>query len=104
MTEQMSFSEAPSAVSIKALSPQGFDLILTVRDSDTAALMPRMLSALEWLSSKGFQPTNGYHSNGTNGSAPICQVHGKPMKASQYGGYYCPRKLDDGTYCKEKHD
>lgn len=34
---------------------------------------------------------------------PRCTVHGKPMKASQKpGSFFCPRRLDDGSYCPEK--
>ncbi len=33
---------------------------------------------------------------------PRCPVHGKAMKPSQKpGAFYCPRRLDDGGYCKE---
>ena len=34
---------------------------------------------------------------------PDCPIHHKPLKASQYGGYYCPRKI--GTqFCPVKID
>lgn len=34
--------------------------------------------------------------------APVCKIHGKTMKASQAPGkFYCPRRNDDGSYCKE---
>lgn len=36
--------------------------------------------------------------------APICPYHG-PMKPStkRLGTWYCPAKMGDGTYCREKH-
>src|SRR5262245_52167124 len=38
----------------------------------------------------------------TKKSAPLCPVHNKPMKASQKpGAFYCPRRNDDGAYCRE---
>lgn len=61
------------------------------------------------LRAAGIEPANSpylWQQNGTNGngsSAPLCPVHGKPMKPSKYGGgYYCTSKLPDGSYCKEK--
>jgi hypothetical protein len=39
----------------------------------------------------------------SNGSVPVCPIHQKPMKASQKpGSFYCPRRNDDGEYCREK--
>lgn len=35
-------------------------------------------------------------------TVPHCPVHG-PMRKSQKGaGYFCPNKLEDGTYCTHK--
>ena len=111
MTEQM-FSEAPASINIKTVSPGGFDVMVTIRDSDTSALMPRMLSALEWLSAQGFNPTtNGYkpRTSRNGNSAPMCPTHSTPMKQSKHGsGWYCPTKIadDDGAgkpvYCKQR--
>jgi hypothetical protein len=33
--------------------------------------------------------------------APTCEFHGK-MKRSNRGGYFCPKKMGDGSYCKSK--
>ena len=33
---------------------------------------------------------------------PTCPVHGSPMKMGKFGGYFCPRKMPDGTYCSAK--
>jgi len=30
----------------------------------------------------------------------VCPEHGTELKASKYGGYYCPHKDEDGSYCK----
>jgi hypothetical protein len=33
---------------------------------------------------------------------PVCKYHG-PMKPSKkHGGWYCPSKMGDGSFCKEK--
>lgn len=105
MTEQNGFTEAPASFNVRAISPAGFDCQLTIRDSQAAQLMPRALKALEWLDSKGFQSTTKTrHTNGGNGAAsgaPTCQYHGE-MKTSKHGGWYCPSKMGDGSYCKEQ--
>lgn len=64
------------------------------------------------LRASGVQPANSPYvwtgrpqgnDAATDNDAPLCGVHGSPMKPSKKGGgYYCPRKLDDGSYCKEK--
>src|SRR5262245_34226080 len=33
--------------------------------------------------------------------APVCEFHGK-MKRSNHGGFFCSRKMGDGSYCKSK--
>jgi len=33
--------------------------------------------------------------------APVCEFHGA-MKRSNHGGYFCPKKMGDGSYCKSK--
>jgi len=38
----------------------------------------------------------------SNGNTPKCNVHQRPLLPSRYGGWYCPAKADDGTYCTVK--
>ena len=38
--------------------------------------------------------------NHTDG-APVCEYHGA-MKRSNHGGYFCPKKMGDGSYCRSK--
>lgn len=35
-------------------------------------------------------------------SAPLCPVHGVPMRPSKYGGFYCTQENSPGDYCAEK--
>ena len=37
-----------------------------------------------------------------SGQAPMCPTHNQPMAVSQYGGWYCKRKDQNGDYCKQK--
>lgn len=110
MGENVTFTEAPVSFNVKA-SYEGYDVMLTIRDSDTGRLMDRAIRALEWMQEHGFEPT----SRGRNGNeshqaeqAPLCPTHNQPMKRSKHGGWYCPVKVadDDGTgkpvYCKQR--
>lgn len=67
------------------------------------------------LREQGVTPANspyvweGQPSDRTNGAgsgssdAPICPVHGTPMRQStKHSGWYCSRKIVDGSYCKER--
>jgi hypothetical protein len=36
----------------------------------------------------------------SSSDAPICEFHGK-MKKGNYG-WFCPKKMGDGSYCKSK--
>ena len=99
---------ADNNVSITAKSPSGFELTLSLTDQDTATLMKRALSALDWLKAKGFEPaattgTPAIASTNGNGAAPTCAYHGA-MKPStkKPGSWYCPAKMADGSYCQEK--
>ena len=35
-------------------------------------------------------------------TTPNCPTHATPMNVGQKGGFYCPKKMPDGTYCKER--
>jgi hypothetical protein len=37
----------------------------------------------------------------TADDAPVCEYHGS-MKPSKFGGYFCPKKMGDGSHCKSK--
>jgi len=89
----VSFTEAPASFNVKAVSPQGFDIMLTLRDSDTANLMARVEGALDWLVKQKFTPTpqryGGGNANasgqqaGGNGGEPetkVCPLHHVAMK------------------------
>lgn len=116
--QEATFTEAPASFNVKAISPQGYDIMLTLRDSDTANLMARVDGALSWLAEQGFNPTPQRYSTNANasgqqggngGEVPLCPTHNKKMLASKHGkGFYCPVKIadDDGTgkpvYCKQQ--
>lgn len=115
MTEPtVTFTEAPASCTVKFYIGD-YDAMLTLRDMTGQALLAKLPALLSTLGKMGATPTYRRRdadpaSNGqaTNGNAQICPTHGKPMKESQHGGWFCPVKIadDDGSgkpvYCKAK--
>ena len=107
------YGDAPLSVCINTYGPGGFDVQFTMRDTETETFTRRVTGLLGWLSKNGYRPKFGNGNNGrkpqaaqnaqTNGDAPTCNLHNKPMKRSQhFAGWYCTAKLADDTYCKEQ--
>ncbi len=42
----------------------------------------------------------GVNQGPPNANAPKCADHSRPMRPSKNGGWYCPAKNGDGTYCQ----
>lgn len=94
-----------TTVTIAAVSPEGFPIAIALNDPAPGA----MTNWIKLLSSKGFTPAANPTPAPTAAQpaeTPVCIYHG-PMKPStvkgKEGTFYCPKKLADGTYCKEKH-
>lgn len=97
----------PVSVTIKCQADGfGFDL-------NAELLVEHIPGLLTKLREAGVTPANSPYvwegqpadrtAGGSAPSAPICPVHGTPMLPSKKGnGFYCPKKLDDGSYCKAK--
>lgn len=94
---------APSGAKfIIAASVDGFPVSVEVEGkADTLRAMIDRLKAI------GAEPPNlsaiAEKSRPTKPEGPpLCPIHHKPMKASQKPGkFYCPRRSDDGEYCRE---
>jgi hypothetical protein len=67
------------------------------RAGDLKLIVDRLLQAGAEPPTK---PTQKVESVSTD-DAPVCEFHGK-MKRSNHGGFYCPKKMGDGSYCKSK--
>lgn len=100
------WTEAPASATIR-FALGGYDTMLTLRDDAGKELLDKVQAAISYLDGLGAQANGGNGGNGASG-APVCPTHGKPMKKSKFGGWYCPVKVadDDGTgkpvYCKQK--
>lgn len=84
------------------LTLAGRQVQLTVRTGATAVEVREVTGLLEGY----LQAHPADAGNGTQASSappvPVCPMHQRDMKASKWGGWYCPEKLDDGTYCPNK--
>ena len=107
--EDRLFADAPPAPPYPALTitttvidPDGFTWSVTFNDTPLAA-------AAAILQKRGCRPagaTSPSSAPATNGSAPMCPVHQKPMKPMtrpdrQRRTFWCTSKTDDG-FCQER--
>ena len=97
-------NEAKLSYTIKVIDKKGWDELFSVRSEDPAEYFKRISALKKWLVAQGYTPTAARNAtNATGAAAPVCEFHG-PMKASKYGGYFCPSKMGDDSYCKSKSD
>jgi hypothetical protein len=84
--------EAPASVNVH-LTVSGRQIQLTLRDSDEHRLLARLDAVLQRF------PVDATPADAT----PQCPRHGVPLKLNTKGtGWFCPAKMVDGSYCKEK--
>jgi len=106
------FSEAPASLTLK-ISYRGYnDVLFTLRSNSGVDLLSKLDAVLDRLEKMGAEPApardatpaGAGQANGAPAEPPICRYHG-PMKPSKkHGGWYCPKKMGDGSYCQEKVD
>lgn len=102
------FEVRPAEVVLVASIPglPGGEIRVTVHNGQNAFIAARQFSE-RWHEQFGdvaaAEPAQRPAPPATS-TAPICNVHNRPMKASAKpeGGWYCSAKLRDGTFCKER--
>jgi hypothetical protein len=85
--------DAPASVNVR-VTIQGRECQITLRDTDEG----RLLARLETLLQRYPAPVQAPPAATEDG--PRCPDHGKMKQGKR--GWYCPRKLDDGTWCTYK--
>ena len=72
---------------------------ITVEVEGKADALRGMIDRLKAI---GAQPpqAKAEPTNPATDDAPVCEYHGK-MKRGNYG-WFCPKKMGDGSYCKSK--
>jgi hypothetical protein len=105
------FTEAPASLNFRFDYRGATGIQLTLRDVSGGALLGKIDAVIDHLEKMGATFSGGSGSAPTPpapAGAPTCPTHGKPMKQSQHGGWFCPHKIadDDGAgkpiYCKQK--
>jgi hypothetical protein len=84
--------EAPVSITLKA-SLHGHEVLVTLRGTDFASVKAQVEDASQWL-----QAQSGHAADDT----PQCPRHGAMKPSTKGKGWYCPRKLQDGSWCKGK--
>jgi hypothetical protein len=85
--------EAPASVNVR-VTIQGRECQITLRDTDEG----RLLARLETLLQRYPAPVKAQPAAPEDG--PRCPDHGKMKQGKK--GFFCPRKLDDGSWCTYK--
>lgn len=103
--------EAGFSMNVKMIDKFGQEVQLTFR-APQVNLAQKLLGYYEdvvkHLLNGGWQVSKVGARPATNGApvengAPVCRVHNVSMKPSKHGGgHYCPKKEDNGNWCKEK--
>jgi hypothetical protein len=85
--------EAPVSITLKA-TLHGHEVLVTLRGTDFASVQAQVEEASLWLKAQTpAQPTD---------ATPQCPTHGAMKPSTKGKGWYCPRKLQDGSWCKGK--
>lgn len=105
-------AEAGFSMNVKMLDEHGQEVMLTFRcplASQSAKLINHYSQQVADLLKSGWRvagarpAANGASNAPVEGGAPTCRVHNVSMKPSKHGGgHYCPKKDDNGNWCKEK--
>ena len=98
------FAEAPASLTLK-VSYRGYDDIqFTLRDASGTALLDKLDTVLNRLEKMGAQPSKASSEAAVTDAPPICPFHGPMKRSNKFAGFYCPKKMGDGSFCKEKRE
>lgn len=84
--------EAPVSITLKA-TLRGHEVLVTLRGVDFASVKMQVEEASTWLQA---------HGGHTAETTPQCPKHGAMKPSTKGKGWYCPHKLDDGSWYKGK--
>lgn len=88
----------PAARFVVRFSLEGFETEVAM--AGTADDLLKLVAKLKGIGAVPIGKSSPAASN--RESAPVCNLHNKPMKKSQYGDkWICTARLADQSYCKE---
>jgi hypothetical protein len=90
--------EAPASVNVR-LMLHGRECQLTLRDSSEERLLARLATVLARFPVE----TPALVQTATASQPPVCPRHGTMKESTKAKGtWYCPAKMGDGSFCKER--
>lgn len=105
------FTEAPASVTLKVAYRGYSDILFTLRDASGIGLLEKLDRVMDKFEKMGIAPAIGHTSSGAPiasggpvGETPVCEYHGPMKRNNRNNGWFCPKKMGDGTYCKTKVD
>ncbi len=95
--------EAPASVNVR-LCIGGADVQWTLSDASEDRLAERLERLLARFPQAAKPQASATSTPApTTGETPLCQYHGAMRESSKVKGtWYCPSRMGDGTFCKEK--
>ena len=87
--------EAPASCNVY-VTLGGHKVQVTLRDTDEA----RMLARLAVVLAQYPAPAGPAQGQGQADTTPQCPTHGAMRQGKR--GWFCPRQLDDGAWCKSR--
>lgn len=101
--------EAAAEINVFVRSPEGFEEHVKLTGMAAAKVIANLRALNLGLQEAGFTPSqrNGAGAGGAvvEDDRPACPEHGRDKVApSKFAGWYCKKRLPDGTYCKWQSD
>lgn len=92
----------PSVSFMIQASLEGFPLTIDIQggSADQLAGVIKRLKEIGAVPPAPLAPASPPPPAASGGAAPACRIHG-PMKQKRDGGWWCTKKLHDGSYCQE---
>ena len=105
------FTEAPASLTLRFSYKDYDDILFTLRDASGAGLLDKLDAALVKFEKLGIKPAPTrtpagapIAPSGPVGETPVCEYHGPMKRNNRNNGWFCPKKMGDGTYCKTRAD
>ena len=94
--------EAPASVNCH-VTIGGRQVQLTLRDTDETRLLERLSAVLELYPQTTCTGTSHPAQTSPQSETPVCQYHGAMKESTKAPGTsFCPSRMGDGSYCKER--
>jgi len=95
--------EAPASCNVYVMI-SGHKVQVTLRDSDEARMLDRLQVLLARYPAAPAREERRDAPPAQTDEVPQCYIHGAMKESTKAPGtYYCPKKLANGEYCKERH-